>query len=229
MAGLTPEVLVSLYESVGPGGDALPLKDLCSIDWSAFTHAHGTASDTPALLRALMSEDPDHRDFACKLLFETIWHQGDVYEATPLAVPFLFELLEADGHHDKTAVAHLLATIAEGHSPMLARCEGDSKEAEQWRSIFSKDGRPLEVEFARERRYMDELHRQLARRFDLLYPYPRHAEPEIRRSIAAAVGCFPEIAARLLPNLEAALQDESDKYVREALRKVIEGRTGRPT
>ena len=155
----------------------------------------------PALLRALVSDEPDHREFACQLLFETIWHQGDVYEATPLVIPFLYNLLETDGSHDKEAIAHLLATIADGHPPKSSRCEGNSKEAEKWKSIFAGSGCDLEMEFARERQFMAELHQQLAARFDLIYPYLRHCQPRTRLSVAVAVGRFPQIARRFFRTL----------------------------
>jgi hypothetical protein len=112
------------------------------------------------------------------LLFVTIWHQGDVYEATPLAVPFLYNLLEYEGHYDKFAIAHLLTIIADGQPPVRARCEGDSKRAEQWRSIFTDSGMNLEEEFAKEQRFMAELRRQLDARSGLLVPYLRDTESE---------------------------------------------------
>jgi len=154
------------------------LRGLSNIDWSALKDAYGPATGVPALFRALVSENADHRDFACELLFQTIWHQGDVYEATPLAVPFLYNLLEAVGLHDKAAIAGLLATIADGHPPVSARCEGNSKSAEQWRMIFTKDGMNLEDEFAKERRYMADLRRELDARSALLIPYERDPESE---------------------------------------------------
>jgi hypothetical protein len=178
MPYLTPDHLVSLYATPGPAGDILPLQGLSNIDWSAVKDCYGPASEVPALLRALVSEEPDHREFACELLFQTIWHQGDVYEATPLAVPFLYNLLEAEGPQDKGAIAALLATIADGHPPISARCEGNSKSAEQWRAIFAKDGMNLEEEFAKERRFMADLRRVLDARSALLVPYERDPESE---------------------------------------------------
>jgi hypothetical protein len=178
MGKLTAEYLVSLYESPGPAGDTAALSGLCKIDWSSANHAYGPATDIPALLRALISENADHRDFACQLLFQTIWHQGDVFEATRLAVPFLYNLLQSEGPQDKNLIAYLLATIADGHPPITTRCEGNSEDAEQWRSIFTKEGVNLENEFAKERRFMAELRRQLDARSDLLVPYLGDDESE---------------------------------------------------
>jgi len=129
---LTPEELVNLYESPGIDGDVTPLSGLCLINWASVAHAHGAATDIPALLRALVSNDPDHREHAVLLLFETIWHQGDVYEATPYVILFLFNLLESDGPQDKTAIAQLLDSIADGR-PVSAAFH-DESEVERMKS-----------------------------------------------------------------------------------------------
>lgn len=223
MDGLTPEDLVGMYESAP---DAPSLEGLSAVDWSAVRHAYGPATDVPALLRAFVSDVPDHREFACQLLFQTIWHQGTVYEATAAAVPFLYGLLEADGVPDKSSVAHLLATIANGHSYL--ECHANTpRMAATWESILAKDGKTLDAELARELGHVAASKREVARKLDVLYPYLRDPEPEIRRSVAVAVGCFPEIAARLLPDLQAAHRDEPDEYAREALGEVIERLTTR--
>jgi hypothetical protein len=104
-------------------------------------------------------------------LFETIWHQGDIYEATPLAVPFLYNLLEANGPHDREVIAYLLCSIAEGQPPYGAKFEGDSSEAKMWRSLLSRKGMDPDAVLANERRFMNELRRHLDARSHLLIPY----------------------------------------------------------
>jgi hypothetical protein len=178
MSDLTPDVLVRLYETAGPKGDPPPLEGLATVDWSAVNDCYGPATDVPALLRALVSDNPEHREFACLLLCSTLWHQGDVFEATPLAVPFLYNLLEAEGPYDKELVACVLSNIADGHPPISTRCEGDSKEAAMWRGIFTKDGKDLEREFEKERRFMAELRKQLDERAYLLAPYLLRDKPD---------------------------------------------------
>jgi NAD-dependent oxidoreductase involved in siderophore biosynthesis len=163
---VTPAKLVALYESAP---DPPPLHGLPSVDWSAVGHAHGPATDTPALLRALMSADEDHREFACELLFETIWHQGNIYAATATAVPFLYNLLEADGPHDKQAIAHLVATIADGE-PSFAMCDGNPEEAALWEGILRNVGRSLRDEMAAGRIVAEDVRRAVASRLDVLYP-----------------------------------------------------------
>jgi hypothetical protein len=156
-------------------------------------------------------------------LLQTIWHQGTIYSATAAVIPFLYNLLEQEGlqDHEKIMVAMILATIADGR-PGFAHCENNPSEAARWRTILEKSGRSLDEEIVEGRRLEAAIGRQLVQRFDLLYPYLRHEEAEVRTAIAAAIGALPELAARLLSDLENALEEETDSYARETLRKVIE-------
>lgn len=221
---LTPETLVSCNNSVGAFSDPPALQELGSVEWSAVSHAHGHANDVPALLRALVSDESDHRGFALQLLFETIWHQGTIYQATAQTIPFLYNLLEADGPHDKAGVACLLASIAEGR-PSFAACEGDPKETELWRGILEKQGRSLEEEMMQGKMYVAEIGHQLLHRIDLLLPFLRYPDPTVRNCIAAAYGQFPDVVERLLPILQEALHTESDESVRNTLQQTINRRT----
>nr|WP_263430056.1 HEAT repeat domain-containing protein [Nannocystis pusilla] len=90
------------------------LGNLDAIDWKSLRHAYGEASDVPKLIRALVSDHPGKREGALDALFSTIWHQGTVYSASPAAVPFLVELLEADAQEDLPAILELLAHLATG-------------------------------------------------------------------------------------------------------------------
>ncbi len=69
------------------------LEGLELIDWAKLEHAYGPAVDTPGVIRALASTDPDVRHNAMHELYSTIYHQGSFYSATAAAVPFLIELL----------------------------------------------------------------------------------------------------------------------------------------
>ena len=188
---VTTDELVALYQSADSVPPLSALDGLDQADWSAVQDAYGPANKIPALLRALASSDPVHRDSAAQSLFEMIWHQGDVFSATATAVPFLYELLKTDGPHDKATVAVLLASIADGRPP-FARCEDDPKAAAEWRAILSKSGRSLDAEVAEGRRYAAEIRRQLARQLDLLYPYVRDPHPDVRRPSPSRSASFPK-------------------------------------
>ncbi len=115
METLTPEILLQKYRVPPDGAEAPPLCGIENIPWAKLSHAHGASHDVPALLRAALSSNQDHQEFALILLCETIWHQGTVYEATAYAVPFLFRMLEWSNTPDKRGIAVLLAGIADGY------------------------------------------------------------------------------------------------------------------
>jgi hypothetical protein len=214
---MTPDDLVELYE---PAPDPPALTGLSAADWSAVEHAHGPATDVPALLRAAVSDDPDHRDFAWQLLFETVWHQGTVYPASAAVVPFLYQLLEADGVPDRSSAAQLLAAIADGHSYLACHATTPQSVAIHER-IAAGNGSTLAADLARELADVAAARRAVGTRLELLVPFLRDPVPHIRAMVAVAIGHFPEIAARLLPDLEAAHRDEPDESTRGVLGEVI--------
>ena len=67
------------------------LRGIEQIDWSKHNHAFGPADDLPRLLHDVASGGAA-ADRAVSDLFGTIWHQGTVYDASSVAVPFLGEL-----------------------------------------------------------------------------------------------------------------------------------------
>jgi HEAT repeat protein len=53
-------------------GDAVDLSDLDNVDWSSLQHAYGSAEDVPALIRSLVSSDPEVRKQAIYDAFGSI-------------------------------------------------------------------------------------------------------------------------------------------------------------
>ncbi len=182
------------------------------VDWSAVSHAHGAATDVPALLRAVMSDDPDHRDFGWQLLAETVWHQGTVYPASAMVVPFLYRLLETDGVPDQWEAAQLLACIADGHSYLAVHATTPESVAIHER-ISAEKGSSLADDLARELEDVAAARRAVGTRLDLLIPYLRDPKPFVRAMVATAIGHYPEVAAGLRPELEAILSEEPEVYV----------------
>ena len=82
---------MSVSEMVGP--DPFAGLDLEAVGWAGLTHAYGSASDVPALIRSLVAPDADERSKALQGLFSAIYHQGTVYRASAPAVPFLARAL----------------------------------------------------------------------------------------------------------------------------------------
>ncbi|KUO05745.1 hypothetical protein AQJ67_02660 [Streptomyces caeruleatus] len=88
------------------------------VDWASMGHAYtDSATDVPDLLRDLASDDPDCRETALDGMYGALHHQGDVYDSTVACIPFLFELVTAEGVADRGAVVHLLCSIAGEREP----------------------------------------------------------------------------------------------------------------
>src|SRR5688572_246369 len=90
---------------------------LDDIDWSSMHHAYGPATEVPDLLRGLVSADPAVRETSLDAMYGAVHHQGDVYDCTLAAVPFLFEAAAAPGLPGRGAIVALLASIGGDEVP----------------------------------------------------------------------------------------------------------------
>jgi HEAT repeat protein len=192
------------------------LEGLDQIDWASLRHAYGQASDVPDLLRALLSSKTKVRHEAIYELFGTLYHQGTVYSASAAAVPFLYELLTAPNVRDKSCLACLIASIADGAGYLEVHAVDDFGEP-TWRKILAQQGKTLEDELKHEAAEIQAVRQAVAAGLQHLRPYLRDSEPEVRYSVAVALGNYPEHAGWSLPAIEAALASEADHEVRQAL------------
>lgn len=218
---MTSDEFAEMYRSPDSVPPVSALDGLDDVDWSSLRDAYGPATNVPAYIRAMASTEPTHRSCAMQILFQTIWHQGTIYSASASAIPFLVKLMEAEGPHDKVDVAFLLANLVDGR-PSFFRCENNPEEVAKWRKILEKEDRSLDEEMMAGRVVHADIREQVSRHLDLLYPYLGDKNPEVRQSIAVAIGYYPEIVSRVLPDLTAVLEDEPDQYVRETLQQIIQ-------
>ncbi|WP_422735272.1 hypothetical protein ACN263_16880 [Micromonospora sp. WMMD729] len=91
------------------------LDGLDDIDWARLGHAYGSADDVPGQLRALLDPDATVRDEALGELYGNVFHQGNRFEASAYAVPFLLEMLTDPATPDPAAVLGLLSALAIGY------------------------------------------------------------------------------------------------------------------
>jgi hypothetical protein len=194
------------------------LSDIDAVPWSTLRHAFGEASDVPRLIRALGSSDREERQAALKELFAYLLHQGTVYEASALALPFLFELLASSHTPERNWIAFLVASIADGKGYLNVHIGIDEQ---RWRKILSERGTTLEAEREREDRIVRMVHGEVGRAVHLLVPYLHDGQSEIRAAVARALRLHPGRAAELLPALEAAKARETAPDASEALRQSI--------
>jgi hypothetical protein len=218
--GITPEQLVTKYQNLLSQTNIKALEDINKIDWSNFHHAHGEAVDFPPLFLATFSSNQRDREFSLKLLFETIWHQGTVYEASAYAVPFLFKALESPETPDKAVIAMLLACLADGHSYLDVHALSDDKSEKIWREILTKKNRELEVEVAREIAHVAATRKAVGKGLHLLYPYLR--DENVSSVVAKALAFYPEHKADVIPLLESALASINDKFAKEEIQSTLE-------
>src|SRR4051812_39907677 len=84
------------------------LENLNQINWSEAPACYVPGEQIPVLIRQLISNDLAVQREAAQGLFDNLEHQGDVFPATLLAVPFLIELLEVGGLHVEVEILDIL-------------------------------------------------------------------------------------------------------------------------
>lgn len=118
--GSPHEVHITVRPGV-PGAERRALvTQLRSVPWAELRHAHGRATDVPALLYAATVGTDAVRRGAWWELWGNIHHQGTVYEVTPRCVVYLAKVAADPSHPDRVNALEFLRTIAVGegqHAP----------------------------------------------------------------------------------------------------------------
>lgn len=216
---ITPEQLVAKYQNPQHPSDVEALEGIDKIDWSSMQHAYGDATDFPALMRASLSRNEQDREFALKLLFATIWHQGTVYEASPYAVPFLLKALESPETPDKTAIALLLSCLADGHSYLDVHALSDEKDEKIWMEILAEKNLELETELIKEIEHVNATRKAVEKGLHLLYPYLQ--DENASYCVAKVLVFFPEHKAEIIPWLERAQALINDKDAKKEIQLAL--------
>ena len=68
--------------------------NLLRVNWSKLTHAYGRARNVPHILRNMIAGDEKSSSFGWEGFWGSLHHQGDYYDSTVAAVPFLIEAVE---------------------------------------------------------------------------------------------------------------------------------------
>lgn len=88
------------------------LAGLDDVDWASLSHAYGSAHDVPGHIRTLCGDDDEARKQAFNSLFNSIFHQGSRYSASPVAVPFLARIAVAGPAAAREKTMPLLTRLA---------------------------------------------------------------------------------------------------------------------
>jgi hypothetical protein len=189
------------------------LEQLESIPWSRLRHAYGPASDVPKRIRALAGANKESRREALGRLYSSIFHQGTRWQATPYAIPFLYELLRDATIPDRHEIIYLLAKLALGYEeaylpdgldPVSFRrqlTEADQRVSSAEREKFRKFGYGPQVDLD-----CYEAARQGVPTLVTLLD----DEPQVRRAAVYALAWFPEHVASSMPRIIRLLKEETD-------------------
>lgn len=201
------------------------LTKLYEVDWSSLKHARGEASDFPILINAALSDDEKDREFALKLLHETIWHQGSIYQATAFAVPVIAELIKSPDITNNADFANLLASIAQGYGDFEEGFRSEKDEG-KWRDIFARQGIDLDDEVTENKKWAQATRNNVRKYLCLLYPYLKSPDG-LNTWIARALACYPELGYETIPLVEEAIELERDddirRWLNESLQKLKSG------
>ncbi|HUE73393.1 MAG TPA: hypothetical protein VMP01_21120 [Pirellulaceae bacterium] len=183
------------------------LEGLDQFDWSRLSHAYGDASDVPDLIRRLGAGSVETSREALHELFGNIWHQGTVYQATAVAVPFLLELVEDPATPDRSGILDLLQSISDGWLIFQRYAVDDGKFV------------PPEIaaRHARERPHYQAAHEAVAKGFDVLVRLLSDEDRAVRAGSAFVLATLTERSSDVATTLLDTIDDETDDWCRGAL------------
>jgi hypothetical protein len=183
------------------------LDGLDQIDWSQLSHAYGTATDVPALLRRLADGASEVRGAALSELCSNIWHQGTVYQATAHAVPFLIELAKDPAVPDRSHILSLLHAIAEG----WLDCQRYAVQSAKFLSAATAQRKAVE------RRHYQAAHAAVSEGLAAVAGLLTDEEAEVRLWTAFVLAQLTDHARQVADNLLDAIDSERDDACRAGL------------
>ena len=177
------------------------------IDWASMNHAYGSAEDVPELLRHLVSSDPEEREMALGGMYGAVHHQGDIYDCTIAAIPFLLEALADPDVPDRGEILGLLASIGGVDIPSLdyQPDEGDAESDE--RALGFHNPRVA--------------HETVLAEYNTYLALLADQDPAVRQKVPEVLSACWEQATRIIPALQDRLISETDQQSRIQLIEAI--------
>jgi HEAT repeat protein len=190
------------------------LDQLDCVPWAELTHAYGSASDVPGQIRALRSSDPKVREKALWKLYGNIFHQGTRYQATPHAVPFLYELLRDPESPERDRIAYLLVNLALGYEeaylPDGVSLAAFTRYLENADSQLSPSERAECESYGCEPRVELECYLAVEKGVPVLMKLVDDSETQVCRAAVYSLAWFPRHAEATLPCLRRVIESEVD-------------------
>lgn len=171
-----------------------------AIPWHDLHHAYGPADDVPDQLRMLLTDDPEVQDDAWEMLYSNIFHQGNVWEATPYTIPFFLQLLAYDGPPPKISILWMLTTLVEGRSYFVER-SFNLEERDKWQERLAKQGIDLEAEIHKGRTAVEAINQAACEGIPLYFELLDHPDPEIRIAAYTLLGILRGRSEQIVPRL----------------------------
>ena len=184
---------------------------LDTIKWSQVESCYSRSNEIPAAIRGLVSDDAAVRQEAFGTLWSNLEHQGSVYEASALAVPFLLEILARPQSRDKLPLVHLLACLGSKGAHLGA----DFQPLETRLLLHSLNEEPPIPREAMDnfRTWTEETHQAVREGLSLFLPLLADPDPAMRMEIAFLLSNFKEDHAWLSPLVMIQLREETDESV----------------
>ncbi|MFI8434935.1 hypothetical protein ACIGJO_14465 [Streptomyces sp. NPDC079020] len=161
-----------------------PLADLDQVPWAGLAHCYGPATEVPSQLRDLASPDEEARTRAWDRLWSNLYHQGNVYEATAHAVPFLLHLLTDETTPHRKGFLGYLSVLVTG--------EDEGRWFPDGYDSTMLDGRPVESAV------YEAVEAGIP---TVVAPLLDHDDPETATLAAVLTAWFPSAAPHVLPAL----------------------------
>jgi hypothetical protein len=181
------------------------LEQIDKINWKKLKHAYGSAADVPKLIRDLADPGERVRDGALYSLYGNIFHQGTRYEATPHAIPFLFELIEHESVRDKHKIIALLVNLALGYEeeylPEGIDPEKFRNELREMEANMSRQERKNCEEFGYSARALIDCYDFVKQGIPVLWKCFESEDERVRIAAVYATSWFPEEADRSIPKI----------------------------
>ena len=121
---------------------------------------------------------------------------------------------------DKEGVAHLLAVISAGVGYYAVHAS-DGDDAKKWEQILESKSKNLTEELKTEEAVVEKVREACEPHLELLLPYLRNQDSEIRDSVATAYSFYPSRRNEFLPEMRAALSIEEDEERRLSIQESI--------
>lgn len=90
------------------------LEGLDKVDWDKLKHAYGKATDIPRYIENLRSNDSEILKKTFAHLYNCLYHQGTIYEASVATIPFMIDLLTEDNINRKPSIIRFLSHLSHG-------------------------------------------------------------------------------------------------------------------